>query len=363
MSTTGVQRQFPCTNCGANLVFEPGQNALKCPYCQTENRIAVAAEPVEEIDFRQAMEQLRRGQETRDVLTVRCSACGAESTLNTDITADCCPFCGSAIVAQAGSRKLIRPRYLLPFKITRQQAMASFRQWVDSLWFAPNDLRRLADASAVKGVYIPYWTYDCDTESWYTGARGEDYWATETYAAYENGRDVTRTRQVRKTRWYPALGRVRDSFDDILILASNSLPRSCTQRLEPWDLGNLVPYGDEYLAGFVAESYQVDLEQGFELAKPIMDEAIRATIRRHIGGDHQRIDTVQTRYDQITFKHILLPLWISAYRYRDRTFRFLVNARTGEVSGQRPYSGWKIFLAVLAGLLIAGAVAFLISQR
>ena len=124
----------------------------------------------------------------------------------------------------------------------------------------------------------------------------------------------------------------------------------------------VVPYRDEYLSGFAAETYQVDLVQGFEVAKAIMDDHIRATIRADIGGDHQRISSVDTRYRDVTFKHLLLPVWISAYRYHQRVFRFLVNARTGEVQGERPWSAFKIAMVVIA-ILIAVAVAVFLTQR
>jgi Zn finger protein HypA/HybF involved in hydrogenase expression len=362
VSSRAQQRQFPCRQCGANLAFEPGVYALKCPYCQTENEIQQGRDVVREEDFYAALADQGSVEATAETLTVKCEACGAESALKPDVTADKCVFCGSAIVAQGRSVKRIKPKCLLPFHVKREEAMGAFRRWVAGLWFAPGDLARFADANAVKGVYIPYWTYDCETESDYAGERGDDYWDTETYTTHENGKWVTKTRQVRKTRWWPVSGRVGNPFDDILILASHSLPRKYTERLEPWDLGNLVPYSDEYLAGFVTESYQIDLATGFELAKGPMDGEIRQTICRDIGGDHQRIHSVDTRYFDITFKHVLLPLWISAYFYRGRTFRFLINARTGEVSGERPYSAWKIFFLVVFILVVVGMVLLLVSQ-
>ena len=357
------QRQFPCKNCGANLRFEPGQSTLKCPYCQVENEIPTSAELIEEIDFRTTLANLASTQATEETLTVKCTACGAESSLNPSVTADRCVFCGSPIVTQGHPHRQIRPRSLLPFHIKLAQADAAFKQWLDSLWFAPNDLKKFAYAGSLKGVYIPYWTYDADADSQYTGQRGDDYWETQSYTAMVNGKPTRQTRQVRKTRWRSVSGRVHNTFDDILILASNSLPRKYTESLEPWDLANLVPYTDEYLAGFVAESYQVPLDEGFGHAKTIMDEHIAASIRQDIGGDHQRIHSTDTRYDDITFKHVLLPLWISAYRYRDRSFRFLVNARTGEVCGERPYSAAKIALAILAALIVAMVILFFLNQR
>jgi predicted RNA-binding Zn-ribbon protein involved in translation (DUF1610 family) len=357
------QRQFPCKQCGANLVFAPGTTHLKCPYCGAENDIP--ADPgavVAEQDFRATLAGLAGQKDTVDAMFVKCTACGAEAHFPPGVVADKCPFCGHPIVATASSKRLIRPQSLLPFHITKEQAADSFRKWVSSRWFAPNALKREAARSKITGAYIPAWTYDSDTISDYTGQRGDDYWDTETYTTTENGQTVTRTRQVRRTRWRYASGRVFNRFDDVLVLASNSLPRKYAAALEPWDLKNLVPYRDEYLSGFVAESYQVDLAQGFDVARGIMDGHIRQSICRDIGGDHQRIDRVNTQYREITFKHTLLPIWISAYEFLGRTFRFLVNARTGEVQGERPYSGWKIFLLVLV-LLVGVLVVVLLANR
>ncbi|HEY7120486.1 MAG TPA: hypothetical protein VH475_28135 [Tepidisphaeraceae bacterium] len=348
------QRQFPCSNCGADLVFAPGTNCLKCPYCGAENRLPEASpDAVQEEDFRATLDHLAGEAETTDALTVKCVACGAESQFGSDVVASKCPFCGAAIVATAESKKRIKPKAVLPFHITREQAVNAFRQWTGSLWFAPSELSKAAEQSKMDGVYIPAWTYDSDTDSRYSGQRGDDYWDTETYTTTDaNGNAVIRTRQVRRTRWTWVSGEVTNPFDDILVLASRSLPRKFADALEPWDLKNLVPYRDEYLSGFAAQSYQVDLPQGFDVAKGIMEGYIRQSVCRDIGGDHQRIDSLQTRYDNITFKHTLLPVWISAYRYRERVFQFLVNARTGEVQGERPYSVWKIVLLIFAILLI-----------
>ena len=357
-----AQRQFPCRQCGASLVFEPGTTCLKCDYCGTENDIAPLAEQVEELDFHLYAQEVPPGEQTQETLTVKCGTCGAETDFTHDVAASKCPFCGSAIVATASSRKQIKPRSLLPFAVKREQAGTRFTQWVGSLWFAPNDLTREARQAGIDGVYIPAWTYDSDTSSNYTGERGDNYWVTQTYTAMENGRSVTRTRQVQQIRWSRASGMVHVRHDDVLVLASKSLPPKHAHALEPWDLPALLPYRDEYLSGFAAESYQVDLMQGFEVARGIMDERIRAAIRADIGGDHQRIHSVGTRYDNLRFKHILLPIWISAYRYHAQVFRFLVNARTGEVQGERPWSAWKITLLVLT-ILAAVLIGLWLMQQ
>jgi predicted RNA-binding Zn-ribbon protein involved in translation (DUF1610 family) len=359
------QRQFPCKDCGADLVFEPGTNCLKCPYCGSEN--CIPDDPtatVREEDYLATLNNLANAADTVDTMTVKCVGCGAESQFNANVVASKCPFCGTAIVNTAESKRLIKPRALLPFHVTRDQATRAFRDWVSSLWLAPNELAKMAERAGIDGVYTPAWTYDAQTYSRYTGQRGDDYWDTETYTDRDaNGNTVTRTRQVRRTRWHFVSGQVANPFDDVLVLASHSLPRKLAESLEPWDLKNMVPYRDEYLSGFVAESYQVDLPQGFEVAKGIMDGYIRQSICQDIGGDHQRIDSVDTRYANVTFKHALLPVWISAYRYREKTYRILVNARTGEVQGERPWSWVKILLLVIGILMVVAGIAIIVNSR
>ncbi len=354
------QRQFPCTNCGAELRFEPGTDALKCPYCGAANAIETSEAVVEELDFQAAAARMRDGQDTYEVVTVKCTNCGAETTFDPNITSDECAFCGTPHVLEKGSSRLIKPQALLAFKVTDKEAREHFRAWLRGLWFAPNDVKQYARRQGgIKGVYLPHWTYDADTTTRYHGQRGEHYYVTETYTATENGKPVTRTRQVRHTRWYPARGTVHNRFDDVLVAASASLPRKYLTKLEPWDLEAVTPYADAYLSGFRTESYTVDLEAGFGIAAGRMEPVIDATICRDIGGDEQRILSKDTRYYDVTFKHLLLPVWISAYRYRDKVYRFLVNARTGEVTGERPWSWVKIALAVLLALVVVAAIVFL----
>ncbi len=354
-TTTGTQR-ITCSNCGASLTFTPGTTHLSCRYCGTENEIAVSTpETIVENDYVSFLEGARNEPGNCEELhTVTCKSCGAATTLKPNVTSDTCPFCGTPLIVQnAQTLSVIKPRYLLPFKIERQQAHTAFRTWIAKQWFAPNDLKRHADtADKINGLYIPYWTYDSSTTSGYTGRRGTNH--MQSYTAVVNGRRVTRTRTV--IHWSPVSGQVHTSFDDVLIVATTSLPEKYAAKLEPWDLNSLVDFNESFLAGFRTETYRVDVKEGFERAKAVMDKTIREAIRRDIGGDHQQISTVNTSYDNITFKHLLLPIWISAYRYRGKVYRFMVNGRTGEVQGERPWSVVKITLAIAGGLaMLAGA--------
>ena len=355
--------QFPCGQCGAILTFSPGTGHLKCPYCGHENAIPQSEADIEELDFDAALAEGAREQETAEVVTIKCQSCAAEFTLPPNVQSDRCPFCGSTIVAEPVRHALLKPRSLLPFRIEEREARERFRKWLGSRWFAPATLSRFAKSDGgLVGMYVPYWTYDSDTTSFYRGERGTDYVATETYTAQESGRTVTRTRQVTRTKWRAVSGTVWRHFDDVLVLASSSLPRGPARALEPWDLENLAPYQDSYLSGFRAETYQVDLPAGFETAKSVMDGIIREEVRRRIGGNRQRIHSVRTRHAGVTYKHLLLPVWMNTYRYGGKPYTFLVNGRTGEVQGARPYSWVKIGLAILAAAIALGAVWWITSS-
>lgn len=361
MTETLAHRRFDCGQCGATLTWDPGVSALKCPYCGFVNQAAEAAAPdtVRELDFREGLALGAAEAPVETIQVVKCSSCAAEFTLQGEERSRPCPFCGAPVVVDAHPADRIRPGAVLPFKITAAEARERYRSWLGRLWFAPGGLKRQAATDrGLSGMYVPFWTYDCGTTSRYTGERGEDYFTTETYKTQENGKSVTRTRQVKKTRWWPASGTVSRHFDDVLVLASNSLPQRHAERLEPWDLGALAPYDAGYLSGFGSETYQIDIAGGFDIAKTKMEPEIRRDVAHDIGGDHQRIHSLTTQHSDVTYKHLLLPVWLATYRFGGKPYRFLVNARTGEVQGERPWSWLKIagliavIIAIIAAIII-----------
>jgi DNA-directed RNA polymerase subunit RPC12/RpoP len=364
--TTATQPQkgyieFPCEACGGLMQFEPTSQAVTCIYCGHEMRVPQNEGEVEEQDLLEALHNVQGHDDTLAETVVSCGSCGAETTLDPSVQSDQCPFCGTPVVATAHTENVIRPKSLLPFGVSREDSVRLFKKWLKSLWFAPSALKHTADdatGTSLNGIYVPHWTYDANTVSHYTGQRGDDYWETQHYTTTENGKSVRKTRRVRKTRWHHVSGVVYQMFDDILVLASESLPKKYAEKLEPWDLQNLVPFEERYLAGFRTERYHVSLEDGFERACGVMDSAIRVAINHDIGGDHQRIHSVQTRRQNLKYKHILLPVWLSAYRWKGKPYRFMVNARTGEVQGERPWSALKITLAVL-GVVAIGVGIYL----
>ena len=352
-----LNRQFPCEQCGAVQAYQPGTEHLVCEYCGHDSIIEESDIRIREYDFRTALKQLQKDHPNYEQPITKCENCAAEFAFDEHIHADECPFCGTHIVSATGGYKHFRPQSLLPFAIKQEQAQTFFHQWVDGLWFAPSSIKHaVKDKDKLVGVYLPYWTYDSDTDTSYTGQRGDHYQERQVYWVNHNGRRTQETRYVTKTRWRTASGYVSRYFNDLLIGATHSLPRNITDNLQPWDLHELVPYKSEYLSGFRSEVYQVALDEGFDVARTVMDNIIRTDICRDIGGDVQRIHSQRTQHSDTTYKHLLLPVWSAAFRSGGKTYRFVVNGRSGKVRGERPYSAWKIFGAILLVAMVVGGL-------
>jgi ribosomal protein S27E len=358
MSPETKAERFPCPGCAADMQFDPATGGMKCPFCGQTQALAAPA-PGTGVKPHPFAEFLATGNSklqplTGQALEVSCDGCGSVVAFEPPEVAGLCPFCGAALVAQAkAADPLIAPDGLLPAKVPKDRALTEVRQWLQTRWFAPNALKRLARPEGINGVYLPFWDYDADTASRYSGERGQHYWETEYYTETDNnGNTVERSRQVERTAWYPASGQVARHFDGVLVAASKAVSEAKLDALEPWDLESMCRYEPAYLAGFKAQRYQVELPGGFEKAKGVMQETIAQDVRRDIGGDEQRIATVETDYANVMFRHLLLPVWIGAYRWQNRVYQVAVNARTGEVQGERPYSTAKIALLVAAVLAL-----------
>ena len=355
--------RFPCAQCGAVLKYAPGTSTLVCDYCGFENHIEHRAGRIEEYDLQEALRQLSQPRTEPAKPQIHCDECGAGFQFEASVHAGECPFCGTPIVTATAQAKPIQPKSLLPFKIEESSARQQFQRWIQGLWFAPNAVKKYARSDAkLTGVYLPYWTFDSDTVTDYMGERGDVYYVEQQVQVMRDNRMVTEIRRVPQIHWTPVSGQVSRFFDDVLIGASNSLPRKIIDALQPWDLEQLIPYDEHYLSGFRSEYYQVELNEGFDYAKQVMDSVIYRDIALAIGGDHQRIHQAKTCHNATTYKHCLLPVWSAAFRYQNKSYRFVINGRTGEVQGERPYSWWKISFAVIAAILLAAGIYYYMDQ-
>ncbi len=371
-------KKYPCPQCNAELIFNAAEKLMVCNYCgykapveqagsmtevHTQTQVDQAAvETIEEHDLGEWLNKLGEQHETGwgvETRTFKCNSCNASVSVEPNVTATVCPFCGSHhVLAQEQSTKLITPESLVPFQIDQKTAIDKFRVWLGKGWFRPNKVKRIAShaEARVQGVYLPFWTFDAQTFSAWRAMAGYYYYVTQRYTVTVNGRRQTRTRQVRKTRWQRAAGQYNQFFDDVLVYATRSVKEKILRKIYPFDTQKLVPYRPQYLAGWKAEEYQIDLDEGWNMGQQIINERIRAACAKQVPGDTYRDLHVQTRFDDLTFKHVLLPVWLASYRFNNKIYNFMVNGQTGQVHGEAPISWWKVALAVLIALVLLGCI-------
>ena len=362
LHATEQTRTYPCLQCGGELVFDIGAQNLKCPHCGNQQEIVENADrEVLEQDFRAAIAALRSGAFEHDDSAVAgdkevvCQNCGGHTTFSGSLTATRCPYCATPIqrddVHDAPTRLPVDG--VVPFQVDEKTSKELIDKWINSRWFAPNEFKKYSTTGSFRSVYAAYFTYDALTTTKYTGQRGDNY--TVTVGSGENRRTEVRT------RWSPAFGTVRDSFDDLPVLANEGFERRRIQALEPWPTQTAKAFSAEYIAGHLCRTYDHDVEECFGVAKQRIDTEIQDTVRRDIGGDHQRIHSMDVNYDHLAYKHLLLPIWLLTVIYEQRPFQVFINGVTGEVHGQRPWSKVKIALAVIAAVIVV-TIAVLLYQ-
>lgn len=342
--------EFRCDECGAGLTWDPGGAALRCEHCGTRREVPRSDETITERDLAQAGDAERGlGLELR---VARCKNCGARVTYEGATTSELCVYCGEAVVlAQEANRNAIRPESLIPLDVGRGRVAERFRAWTHRLWLRPSALRKAELVDAV-GVYVPFWTFDAEVESEWSATAGR----SRGGGAMRLGRPATlRARTVRDVRWSPAAGKREDRVDDLLVNGSKGLRDDLVARLGGFGTHELVPYRPDYLAGWRAEEYQVDLAEAWERGKRRIEEHQRHRCAADVPGDTHRDLFVRTAIRDVRWKHVLVPLWSVQYRFRGRVYTVLVNGQSGLVVGDAPYSPVKV--ALLAGALVLAAAA------
>ncbi|RMA66125.1 DNA helicase PriA [Ulvibacter antarcticus] len=347
-----------CVNCGAELTYAPGTTELKCNYCGHTQQISPSEDSFKELELAPYLNQMGSQSHSEEITMLHCKNCGANQHIEENYKSLHCVYCSMPLIIEdAYKEDWILPGAVLPFQIDQAKAHAVFKKWVDGLWFAPNNLKKAAiDPQNTKGLYSPFWTFDAQLYANYTGQRGDYYYVTVPYTSTVNGKRVTQNRQERRTRWTPASGSVNGFVDDTLIKASKQKTGVIPKKVALWNLQALQPFDSSFLAGFVTEKYTIPLKEGHLEANKEAKVIATNWACRDIGGDTQQVSSLNMRLSDETFKHILLPVYISAYSFNGKRYNFFVNGQTGIVSGQRPYSFWKIFLFILLIITIISVI-------
>ena len=327
----------PCEACGTPI--EPGDKF--CPGC------GLQAAPIAPVD----------AQIVEDVQThFRCENCGAEVATDPDQRSYVCPFCDSTYVIELpdGASGRQRPEFVIGFRITRDQALEKFREWLrTSRWYRPGDLAAARIEEKLKGVYLPFWSFSMLASSGWSAQIGEYWYRTETYTTTDSkGRMVTRTRQVRETEWWPLGGRHHRYYSGYLVSGSRGLPQSEAERIKPFQLPALKRYAPGFLAGWFNEEYSVDRDEALQMCQQEFYRREQHNVSAFLPGDTSTDLRVNTRFTQVNSDLCLLPVYILSYRYGDKLYRFLINGQTGKCAGDKPLSWRRISSAATVAVVV-----------
>ncbi len=334
-----------CPACGGTMDFDPATGGLSCPFCgHTEaippvNAEAAEADAAEELDFA-AAEQTGNCDWGTETKTVICRSCGAQSVYDALQVSGECPYCGSNQVMEEKGVDTLAPGGVCPFAVTSAQAGEKFREWIKGKLFCPSAAKRSARAEAFRGVYLPFWTFDSESVTDYRGKYGKNRKKRNL-----KGEETT------VTDWYPTQGRYFLRFDDQLVQGTTRYDASMMRNLAPFETENNRAYRPEYLAGFATERYTVGLADAWKQAEAEMrrsiHDGVKGKIRSENHADESRVDDMNIKHNHITYKYLMLPIWISSFVYKNKPYHFMVNGQTGNVAGKAPVSFWRVLLAVL----------------
>lgn len=368
MSEATAQQKFHCPACGAEATWNAAKQALVCGYCGVTSPAKLETTPggdavIQEHDLAAALRSIpdaARGWQAEKV-QVRCQSCQAISVFDPERVGQRCDFCGSsAMIPYNEAKESFRPESLLMFKLAENDVRERARAWYRGLWWAPGALGRQAVTDRLKGVYVPYWTFDAQAHADWEAESGWYYTEVESFTD-ANGN--TQTRQVQRVRWEPSAGSLDHFFDDELVCASRGVDRRLIEQIGRFPTKELVPYNAGFLAGWVVERYQLDLLAAAQQSRERMYAELCDMCSRQVPGDTSRNLQVQAYWSGQTFKHTLLPVWLLTYDYAGRSYQVVINGYTGAVAGHYPKSWVKICLVILAMLLFALLVVFLGRHR
>ncbi len=353
-SETVALERHSCPACGAQAEWSASKHRLICAYCGTESPCEIDRETgkIQEIDLVKTLREMPanlRGWKA-EKRTVRCRSCRAVSVFDPERVGQNCDFCGSPkLVDYDEIKPPIRPQSVLPFMVDQGKIRDRLRKWFGSKWLAPGKLKKKALVDQVRGIYLPYWTFDAQVSCRWSADSGTYYYVTENYRD-NNGRNSTR--QVQRVRWTPASGSLMHFFDDEPVPGTQGVPLDLLRSVEPFPTQDLVPYDTAFLSGFVVEHYRIVLIDAAQASREQMEQQLQQLCGREVPGDTYRNLRISPNYSGQTFKHILVPVWHLTYDYHGKNFQVVANGSTGEVAGHYPKSAWKIFFLALLALII-----------
>ncbi|MEA3338505.1 MAG: hypothetical protein U9R15_00925 [Chloroflexota bacterium] len=342
-------RSFKCPYCGGVTTYSAAERQLTCSHCGRAQEVNAEQVGQRAAEFEFTLETVERaqygwGEERRELV---CESCGAAVTVAPEVLTSTCAFCGSNhVMARSAPGNDLRPTALIPFAVDQAQCQTQVTEWLGRGWMHPPELRNVRALREMAGIYLPFWTFDAHVQAKWKAEVG-----TARTKRYRQGGEW-KTRTVIDWDWRS--GRVHVPINDHLVAGTAQVSRVILGKVDPFDLHGLAEYDPSYLAGWQAKTYDVGLQQTWEIAREEMRERAKSACHSDTGSSHVRNMQMTADFADERWRYILLPVYLASYHFDERTFQVMVNGQSGNVGGQKPVAWLRVWLAI-AAILSPGA--------
>lgn len=349
---------YKCPNCGGALEFNISDQKMKCPYCDSEIDVAalkemdtvLAGEP-DKLEWETMPDSEWSDSETEGMNVYVCNSCGGEIVADENTAATACPYCGNPVVMKSKFSGDLRPDLVIPFKLNKDDAKKALLKHYEGKKLLPKIFKDKNHIDEIKGVYVPFWLFDSDVDAtvsydatnirtWRSG----DYNYTETshFSVYREG----------------VIG-----FDNIPVDGSSKFADELMESIEPFDMKEAVDFQTAYLAGYLADKYDVDAQTSVERANSRIKNSVESYFQTTVSSAYESVtpsnSSVKTSSGRS--KYALLPVWLLNTTYNGNRYTFAMNGQTGKLVGDLPIDKGllKKYIALSAAGIFAAAVGLL----
>jgi len=348
---------FKCPNCGGPLHFDAQSQKLKCDYCDS----TFTADEVEAFykkkneEAAQAPAQFTADEmgwteeEAKHMRAYSCPSCGAQIVCDDRTAATSCPYCGNPTVVPAQFSGALKPSYVIPFKLEKAEAIKRLNEFYRGKSLLPKSFRDQNHIEEIKGMYVPFWLYDAKVDA------DMAFHATRVRSHSDGEYNIT------ETSHYQVVRKGLVTFEKVPADAAEKMPDEYMDAIEPFDYSSMVPFEMSYMAGYLADRYDVDASANQERTDARMQNSAGTLLANTVLG-YTSVLPERTYFQRVSGKasYAFLPVWVLSTRYNGKPYLFVMNGQTGKMVGDMPADMRKFWLMVLITAIVGVLLGFVL---